>query len=125
MRGDAIEQKAAQASCVLSLNCLISTSSKNREPMDATTDGVLLAIAVEPEPPDWELIAELRRHVEQLTPREQTVVHMRWGFGPADREHTLEETGRALGVTKERVRQIQRGIMKRLELMRKYANVRA
>jgi RNA polymerase primary sigma factor len=41
-----------------------------------------------------------------LTPREEKVIRMRFGID-ADRDHTLEEVGRHLSITRERVRQIE------------------
>jgi RNA polymerase sigma factor (sigma-70 family) len=41
-----------------------------------------------------------------LTEREREVLRLRYGFG-LDRELTLEEIGRRLSVTRERVRQIE------------------
>src|SRR5690242_210763 len=41
-----------------------------------------------------------------LTPREAKVIRMRFGLEDGD-EHTLEEVGRCLGVTRERTRQIE------------------
>lgn len=48
-----------------------------------------------------------------LTEREQQVVRMRFGLGQA-REHTLEEVGRALSLTRERIRQIERVALDKL-----------
>lgn len=56
-------------------------------------------------------------HIESLmsalTPREQQVLRMRFGMGGA-REHTLEEVGRALTLTRERIRQIERAALDKL-----------
>jgi len=41
-----------------------------------------------------------------LKPNEQKVIRMRFGIGE-EKEHTLEEIGKQLGITKERVRQIE------------------
>jgi RNA polymerase primary sigma factor len=52
-------------------------------------------------------MAEQIEHVlEPLTDREKEVLRLRYGLG-TDREHTLEEIGRRLSVTRERVRQIE------------------
>jgi RNA polymerase primary sigma factor len=56
-------------------------------------------------------------HIETLmgalTPREQQVLRMRFGMSGA-REHTLEEVGRALSLTRERIRQIERAALDKL-----------
>jgi RNA polymerase primary sigma factor len=44
--------------------------------------------------------------LHELTERERDVVRMRFGLG-YDRPYTLEEVGRAFGVTRERIRQIE------------------
>jgi RNA polymerase primary sigma factor len=44
--------------------------------------------------------------LQTLTPREEKVIRMRFGID-ADRDHTLEEVGRHLSITRERVRQIE------------------
>jgi len=41
-----------------------------------------------------------------LTPREERVLRMRLGIGMS-RDHTLEEIGAELNVTRERIRQIE------------------
>lgn len=49
---------------------------------------------------------ELHEKLKTLTPREETVVKMRYGIG-FDHEYTLEEVGKELCITRERVRQIE------------------
>lgn len=51
---------------------------------------------------------------EVLSPREQQVVRMRFGLGEM-REHTLEEVGRELALTRERIRQIERSALAKLK----------
>lgn len=48
----------------------------------------------------------LNRILEDLSEREMTIIRLRYGLG-GESPHTLEETGRMLGITRERVRQIQ------------------
>ena len=48
-----------------------------------------------------------------LTAREQQVLRLRFGMGD-EREHTLEEVGRELHLTRERIRQIERGALAKL-----------
>jgi RNA polymerase primary sigma factor len=49
---------------------------------------------------------EVERAMAPLTDREREVLRLRYGLG-TDREHTLEEVGRKLFITRERVRQIE------------------
>jgi RNA polymerase sigma factor (sigma-70 family) len=49
-----------------------------------------------------------------LTPKEETVIRMRFGIG-VDRDHTLEEVGRYLSITRERVRQIEAKALRKLK----------
>ena len=55
----------------------------------------------------------LRELVDTLTERERQVVRMRYGLGE-EKPQTLEEIGSALGVTRERVRQIEARAMEKL-----------
>lgn len=57
---------------------------------------------------------ELENLLVALTPREQQILRMRFGVG-GNREHTLEEVGRALSLTRERVRQIERAALDKLK----------
>jgi RNA polymerase primary sigma factor len=53
-----------------------------------------------------QLALEVERAMAPLTDREKEVMRLRYGLG-TDREHTLEEVGRRLSLTRERVRQIE------------------
>jgi RNA polymerase primary sigma factor len=53
-----------------------------------------------------QMAAEVERAMAPLTDREREVMRLRYGLG-SDREHTLEEVGRRLFITRERVRQIE------------------
>jgi len=53
-----------------------------------------------------ELAHEVERAMNPLTDREREVLRLRYGLG-LDREMTLEEIGRRLSITRERVRQIE------------------
>ncbi len=55
----------------------------------------------------------LHELLADLSERERRVVRMRFGIGP-EREHSLEEVGRELSLTRERIRQIERGALKKL-----------
>ena len=52
--------------------------------------------------------------LKTLTPREQKVIKMRFGFDGGT-EHTLEEVGQCLGLTRERIRQIEAKAMYALQ----------
>jgi RNA polymerase sigma factor (sigma-70 family) len=53
-----------------------------------------------------ETVRQVERAMAQLNDRERQVLRLRYGVG-TDREHTLEEIGRHLSLTRERVRQIE------------------
>lgn len=52
-----------------------------------------------------------------LSDREKEVLRLRYGLG-TDREYTLEEIGRRLSVTRERVRQIEARALQKLRTAR-------
>ena len=51
--------------------------------------------------------------LKTLTPREEKVIKMRFGLEDGE-PHTLEEVGRAIGVTRERTRQIEAEVVRKL-----------
>jgi RNA polymerase primary sigma factor len=61
-----------------------------------------------------ELTRELDRILGTLTPREQTVIRLRFGIGQ-DEPCTLEQVGQSLSVTRERIRQIEAKAIKKLK----------
>ena len=70
-------------------------------------------------PPDalvnrTELTREMDRILGTLTPREQTVIRLRFGIGE-DQARTLEQVGQHLSVTRERIRQIEAKALKKLK----------
>lgn len=56
---------------------------------------------------------EVRRVLNNLTPRERQVIALRFGLID-DHDHTLEEVGKKLKVTRERVRQIEERAIRKL-----------
>ncbi len=52
--------------------------------------------------------------LKTLSPKEDKVIRMRFGIG-VDRDHTLEEVGRQLSLTRERVRQIEAKALRKLK----------
>jgi len=68
--------------------------------------------------PETELVQSdlqnfVHRAVKQLKTQERTVISLRFGIG-VDRSHTLNEIGTAMGLSRERVRQIERRATQRL-----------
>ncbi len=61
-----------------------------------------------------ELTREMDRILGTLTPREQTVIRLRFGIGQ-DHPRTLEQVGQRLSVTRERIRQIEAKALKKLK----------
>jgi RNA polymerase sigma factor (sigma-70 family) len=86
---------------------------------DLTTS--LRSIAIEP---DKKMIIEeanrnLNRFIEQnTTPRQQRVLELRFGLH-GNEEHTLQEIGEQLGISKDRVRQIEAAALVRLKRYQK------
>jgi RNA polymerase primary sigma factor len=64
------------------------------------------------------LSTETERLLETLTPREATIIRMRFGLAGAG-EHSLEQVGERFGVTRERIRQIEAKALARLKLRAK------
>jgi RNA polymerase sigma factor (sigma-70 family) len=62
---------------------------------------------------EGDLSNEVERTLAPLSEREREVLRLRYGLG-ADREYTLEEIGRRLSVTRERVRQIESRALEKL-----------
>ena len=53
--------------------------------------------------------------LDQLSDREKAVIEMRFGLMPDESDRTLEEIGKELNVTRERVRQIESSAIKKLK----------
>jgi RNA polymerase primary sigma factor len=56
----------------------------------------------------------VRKALEALPTREREVIEMRFGL-KGHQARTLEEVGRAFGVTRERIRQIENNTLKKLQ----------
>ncbi len=56
----------------------------------------------------------IQRVLRTLSSKEEKVIRMRFGIG-VDRDHTLEEVGRHLSITRERVRQIEAKALRKLK----------
>ncbi len=57
---------------------------------------------------------DIERALDSLPARERKVIELRFGLR-GDQPQTLEEVGRAFGVTRERIRQIENHTLKKLE----------
>ena len=69
---------------------------------------------------DTQLAGEVERALRPLDDRERRVMRLRYGLG-TDREHTLDEIGRRLSLTRERVRQIEHQALKKMRAARGHA----
>jgi RNA polymerase primary sigma factor len=80
-------------------------------------------VAVDSTEPEQEVHVSLekdavRRAVAELPPRERQVVKLRFGLDGDRDPQSLEQIGRALGITRERVRQIEREALNLLAMNR-------
>src|SRR6059058_3513742 len=67
----------------------------------------------------------LRRAVKELPDREQDVLKLRYGMDGDDDPKSLDEIGRRLGLTRERVRQIEAQALRRLAVNREIEALRS
>ncbi len=63
---------------------------------------------------------DTQRLLALLSPREEKILRMRFGIGEKT-EHTLEETGKVFGITRERIRQIEAAALEKLRRASKRA----
>jgi RNA polymerase primary sigma factor len=84
---------------------------------EVSTLGELIADRGSASPADTVLASEVRDEtsafLQTLVPREEQVLRLRFGVG-CGREHTLEEIGADMDVTRERVRQIELRALRKL-----------
>ncbi|MBU4565765.1 MAG: sigma-70 family RNA polymerase sigma factor [Desulfarculus sp.] len=62
---------------------------------------------------EGEMMVHLGEALESLDAREKRILQMRFGLGDED-EHTLEQVGQVFGLSRERVRQIEKKALQRL-----------
>ncbi|MGH7497986.1 MAG: sigma-70 family RNA polymerase sigma factor [Gemmatimonadales bacterium] len=105
---------------VQSLAALNTTEVRLDAPLDADGDRALIDRFIADEQSDPEarametfLSEEVERALRTLAPRDAKVLRLYFGLD-SGREHTLEEIGGMLGVTRERVRQLRDRALKRL-----------
>lgn len=89
--------------------------------VDASSDLELKDLIAEENvvPVDIEMIREsfrsqVREILDQLNPRERQVIEERFGFNETEEPNTLQRIGEKLGITRERVRQIEQQAIKKL-----------
>jgi RNA polymerase primary sigma factor len=111
----------------LSLERIQEIQASSRQPISLETPlgnedtsgtlGDLIADRSVRTPHDMAAHSMLRRHMDDalqvLAPRERQVVRLRYGLD-GDREHTLGEIADKLGVTSERIRQIESAALSKL-----------
>jgi RNA polymerase primary sigma factor len=63
----------------------------------------------------FELDQQMTQLFDELNERESAIIKFRYGMEDG-RAHTLEETGKRFSLTRERIRQIEKDVMKRLRV---------
>ena len=108
--GDRVSELLVWAEKVFSLDAPLSDEEENSLG-DIIEDGQTAGPA---ETTDRALLREeVRRVLSNLTLRERQVIELRFGLVD-DHDHTLEEVGKKLKVTRERVRQIEERAIRKL-----------
>ena len=67
----------------------------------------------------------LHKAVAELSEREQKILALRYGLSGTEEPKSLEEIGRILGITRERVRQLEAEALRRLAERREIAAIKA
>ncbi len=72
---------------------------------------------------DRDLSEKIRNLLSTLSPREEKIIRLRFGIGE-EGECTLEEIGKRFGVSRERIRQIEKKALARLRQMTENENIK-
>jgi RNA polymerase primary sigma factor len=110
MSADRVSELLIWAEKVFSLDAPLSEEEENTlgDIIEDTRDRGPMEIT------DQQLLREeIRKVLGQLTTRERQVIELRFGLVD-DHDHTLEEVGKKLKVTRERVRQIEERAIRKL-----------
>jgi RNA polymerase primary sigma factor len=85
--------------------------------------GTLLSDDTTPSPEsvlvEKDLHQSMRRAMHDLSDRERLVLALRFGLGE-ESEHSLEQVAQRLGISRERVRQIEAGALRRMRQLRPF-----
>jgi RNA polymerase primary sigma factor len=117
------EEASLTAQQVLEVRAAARASASLDAPVGEAEDAVLGDFVAGDDPLPEEAVElqlrsqALRRALEELPERERSVVELRYGLDGSEPK-TLEEIGRALGLTRERVRQIELDSLRRLAGLR-------
>ena len=117
------DEASLTAAQVLEVRAAARASASLDAPVGEAEDAVLGDFVAGDDPLPEEAVElqlrsqALRRALAELPERERAVVELRYGLGGNDPQ-TLEEIGRTLGLTRERVRQIELDSIRRLSGLR-------
>ncbi len=110
--------KIAEATKLQAFVSDVSSLDDLDDPGDGPTRGIPESIEprrINTEIAQFQLDQQLEELMKQLNPREQAIIRFRYGIEDGS-AHTLEQTGRKLGLTRERIRQIENDVMRRLRV---------
>ena len=115
---DASEELTSNIRAVLKSPLSMQSKFPSNENEDYTFEDIIKSDEdVEEEVSNIELRANMEKCIGKLTEREQQIIYARFGFD-GGKVKTLEEIGKEIGLTRERVRQIEERALDKLVRMR-------